>query len=125
MTTSMDPPVSSVAIWTSLLAHLQALHPSLPSILVYRIVSHLLPNSQSPSEPLEEETLLLAEKTTKRDFSYDLCLASWAKHLIDTWGIEARNEGSETELKKSEVVAKILSSLGPQKSHTAGEEEKG
>ena len=123
MTASLDPPRSSVAIWSPLLIHMQSLHSSLPSILVHRIISRLLPQPQTPEEAQEEDTLLLTEDAQKTDSSYSFCLASWAKYLIDSWGVEEYNERNETDLNRTEVVTAIISGLGPHKEHPSDEEK--
>lgn len=67
--------------------------------------------------------MLLSAEVSKQDSSYDFCLASWAKHLVDTREVDTYDGGNETTLKRSEVIATILSGLGPQKSRSADEEK--
>lgn len=93
-------------------------------MLVYKIVSRLLPKKLVIQEPQkEEETLLLSDETPKRDVSYEVCIASWAKHIVDTWESSPQDGDNEIPLDRHEVVATIISAIGPQKAHLLDEEK--
>lgn len=101
----MHPPRGLVAIWAPLITHLQALHPTLPSAIVDRIVTHLVTSLPAPID-------IDAEDTTKADLTYDLCLAAWAHWIVDTYEIEEDGE-EQSGLHRTDVVVALLSGLGP------------
>ena len=90
-------------------------------MLVNKIVSYLLPKESVPRET-QDGNLSLREESYKRDTSYELCLVSWAKHILDVSESSSIHEDSETILDRHEVVATIISTLGPHQAHNANEE---
>ncbi|TFK93050.1 Las1-domain-containing protein [Polyporus arcularius HHB13444] len=109
-------PRSSVAIWSPLLAHLQALHPALPLHLVSAITAHLSravsPEASSTDFTADSVSLNMAVDEPKTDPSYDICLASWAKWLLDncTSGVADADEAAEL---RENMVVRIVSALRP------------
>ncbi len=111
-------PRSSVAIWSPLLAHLQALHPTLPLHLVSAITAHLsrAVSSEASSSrtdfTADSVSLDMAVDEPKTDPSYDICLASWAKWLLDncTSGVADADEAAEL---RENMVVRIVSALRP------------
>ncbi|RPD81634.1 Las1-domain-containing protein [Lentinus tigrinus ALCF2SS1-7] len=111
-------PRSSIAIWSPLLSHLQSLHPALPLHLVSAITAHLSrPISAGAAAPntdfgADSVSLEMALDEPKTDPSYDICLASWAKWLIDNCTSGTTDPDEATELRES-IVVRIVSALRP------------
>lgn len=107
------PSAGVLAIWTPLLSHLQALHPSLHSVLVSRIVAVLLTDPESASSrDAEAETILFDGGERKHDPSYDMCLASWAHWILtafDTGVVDTEDDAARVE----EAAAALVIGLGP------------
>ncbi|KAE9395918.1 Las1-domain-containing protein [Gymnopus androsaceus JB14] len=99
-TDSFCPPKASVQIWTPLLANVQALHPSFPSILANRTLSHLLATSAK-----------VVQNNVSPDPSYDMCLSRWIFWVIDKWDSESDEDV------RSDVVASLLTALRPGSEH--------
>ncbi|KZT06264.1 Las1-domain-containing protein [Laetiporus sulphureus 93-53] len=117
---TFSPSPSLLQIWTPLLTHLHILHPTLPSVLVFRILSHLTSGSSDrPSNDFGAETVSLVVDDGKLHISYDRCLAAWANWAVDTYADKAteNEEGDDEEdepaLRRAGVVAKLIISLGP------------
>lgn len=109
-TNPFQPASSVLAIWTPLLTHLQALHPSLHSVLVSKIIAALLANSDAG--PAESETISLAADAQRRDTSYDMCAAGWAHWLLAAFrpaGEAAADDAARTE----EAIVALMTGLGP------------
>ncbi|KAL4244574.1 hypothetical protein ABKN59_009945 [Abortiporus biennis] len=129
VTSSFQPPASTLSIWTPLLSHVTVLHPTLPSTLINKIISHLTPNVDVPLTDVfqQQENISLDEDTsTNRELSYDICLASWAKWIVDNWEVEDtdtdddddnENGGGDREqkLRREDVVVSLITALGPTK----------
>ena len=95
-----------------LLSHLQVLHPSLQSVLVSRIIAHLLTDPEAAAASIGMETISLTTDERKHDASYDMCIASWAYWLITAFSPSA--VGSEDEAAKVEEAAVgLVAGLGP------------
>ncbi|KAG7450184.1 Las1-domain-containing protein [Guyanagaster necrorhizus] len=94
---SFLPPEFSVQLWKPLLLHLQTTHPNFASVLVHRILSCLLSESDSAS----------AGSTNS---SFDACLARWAKWAIDTW--DSDDSDMEVSIRKEAAVS-LITVLGP------------
>ncbi|KAI0793360.1 Las1-like-domain-containing protein [Abortiporus biennis] len=130
VTSSFQPPASTLSIWTPLLSHVTVLHPTLPSTLINKIISHLTPNVDVPLTDVfqQQENISLEDDTsTNRELSYDICLASWAKWIVDNWEVEDidtdddddenENGGGDREqkLRREDVVISLITALGPTK----------
>lgn len=106
--TPFYPSTAILSLWQPLLAHFQALHPSLLSVLATQIISRI----SSAPEPiadsvLSSEIISLDVSESSADFSYDLCLAAWLNWLVDTWGVEGE------EFIRGEMVVALMSALSP------------
>lgn len=130
--TTFYPSSSVLNIWTSLLAHLQSLHPTLPTILTSKIISRLgaptEPNAAA-QKPDADIVLLDADEEREKqrqDASYDRCVAGWANWLVDTYSRrddEDEDDEGDTSIDRTDVVLKHVSALGPTKS-VSGTREK-
>lgn len=111
--TSLALPRASIAIWSPLLAHLHSLHPTLPLRLVTAIASRLArPSSTSKGDDdFTAETVSLATEEPKSDPTYDLCLASWAKQIVDDSPCGMADADNAADLRES-LVVRIVSTLG-------------
>ncbi|KAI0662478.1 Las1-like-domain-containing protein [Cubamyces menziesii] len=112
--TGLALPRSALLIWTPLLTHLQSLHPNLPLHLVAAITAHLsrpAPTSDGGAA-FQSETVSLTEDAPKADPSYDLCLASWAKWLVDNCAGGSEDADEAEDIRESAIV-RIVSTLGP------------
>ncbi|KAG6885721.1 hypothetical protein C0993_010894, partial [Termitomyces sp. T159_Od127] len=94
---SFLPPTYSVQIWTPLLQHLQSIHSDFYSILIGRIVYILLCESEDSDEHVQQ------------DFSYDLCIARWAKWIIEAL---SRSDSATGDDLRKEIVLTLFQSLG-------------
>ncbi|OJT14018.1 Protein LAS1 [Trametes pubescens] len=112
-------PRSSLLIWTPLLSHLQTLHPTLPLRLVSAISAYLAQPIHTPNDDPEIVSLSVTVSTDepKADPSYDICLASWAKWLVDSCS-NADTEDAE-DIREAALV-RIIASLGPDSAATGG-----
>ncbi|KIP08546.1 hypothetical protein PHLGIDRAFT_69150 [Phlebiopsis gigantea 11061_1 CR5-6] len=110
-TNPFQPSASILTIWTPLLAHLHALHPSLQHVLLYRIISTLLSNPMAPDSTTELETISLDATDRLRDPSYDMCLASWAFWLISSGSGSA--DPDDEMAKMEEAAVALVTGLGP------------
>ncbi|KAM5532761.1 hypothetical protein V8D89_013558 [Ganoderma adspersum] len=120
---SLALPRSSIAIWSPLLNHLQSLHPTLALHLVTAITSHLS-RSPAPSPPNADfgaETVSLAMDTDepKADPTYDLCLASWAKWLVNNCATDVSDPEDAAELREG-VIVRIVTALRPDRVDSSG-----
>ena len=95
------------------------MHPSLPLHLVSAITARLAapgpaaaPNSDFGADAVSLEVAL--SEPSKTDPSYDLCLASWAKWLVDNCHTSAGAADPEevAELRES-IIVRIVSALRP------------
>ena len=96
-------------IWTPLLAHLQALHPTLQSVLVSRIIAGLFDNPGPAIANVELETISLDHDERRREASYNMCAAAWAYWLITGSGTCPL----EFEDRAEEAVVSLIMGLGP------------
>ncbi|KAI8995690.1 Las1-domain-containing protein [Trametes punicea] len=112
--TALVLPRSLVLIWSPLLSQLRNLHPSIPLHLVSAIVAQLSrPAAASDANAaFQSETVSLAEDGPKTDRSYDLCLASWAKWLVDDC-TSSPSEADEAEDIRDAIIVRIVTVLGP------------
>ncbi|KAF7982009.1 hypothetical protein HWV62_30244 [Athelia sp. TMB] len=101
---SFLPPLSSLALWTPLLTQIYSEHPSLPYVLVQRILATML---SAPADVSGEDP--------RPDPSFDMCLARWAFWAIDTWDVDF--EESELDIKR-DVVVTLVNALGPGSAET-------
>ena len=108
-----------LALWTPLLAHMHVLHPSLPSVLVQRIVAHLTTAEQY----VEEAIIKVDAKGSTRDLSYDMCLASWAHWAVCTYDVGEEDEEDTTGLHREDVVISLATNLGPTKQQSSGDDK--
>ncbi|KAI0639041.1 Las1-domain-containing protein [Trametes polyzona] len=113
-------PRSSLLIWSPLLTHLQSLHPTLSLHLVSAITAHLAQPTPSPSVNTSgsfdgPEIVSLSAPTPadepRADPSYDLCLASWAKWLVDN--SPSASSSDDLEDLRDAALVRIVSALGP------------
>ncbi|KAI0828277.1 Las1-like-domain-containing protein [Trametes gibbosa] len=88
--TTLALPRSTLLIWTPLLIHLHALHPTFPLHLVSAITAHLTSSNR---------------RAQGRPFLH-LCLASWAKWIVDRCA-------SPEDLRETAIV-RIVAALGPE-----------
>ncbi len=120
---SLALPRSSIAIWSPLLNHLQALHPTLALHLGTAITSHLSrgPEPSPPNTDFGAETVSLAMATDepKADPTYDLCLASWAKWLVDNCTTGVSDLENAAEIREG-VIVRIVSALRPDRADNSG-----
>ncbi|PCH33291.1 Las1-domain-containing protein [Wolfiporia cocos MD-104 SS10] len=119
---SLTPVSTTLAIWTPLLTRLQALHRSLPFVLITRITAHLV--SQDPSVEQAEaraDMIKFDADLSVRDLSYDRCLAGWANWLVETYADESDVSAG---LRREDVVISLVTALGPTRNDT-GTETKG
>ncbi|KAF9066058.1 Las1-like-domain-containing protein [Rhodocollybia butyracea] len=100
---SFTPPKTSVQIWTPLLSNVQTLHPEFSSVLVHRALSRLLETPQNGA-PL--------------DLLYDETLSRWIFCLIDQRD-SAEDSDEDDEDTRVDVVARLLTALGPGSEHPA------
>ncbi|EKM60757.1 uncharacterized protein PHACADRAFT_155862 [Phanerochaete carnosa HHB-10118-sp] len=110
-TNPFQPSNSVLAIWTPLLSHLQALHPDLQSVLISRIITSLLSDSDATVSSAEMDTIPLAANERKRDASYHMCVASWAHWLVTSF--RASTADAEDETLAEEAAAGLITGLGP------------
>ncbi|KAK7468619.1 rRNA-processing protein las1 [Stygiomarasmius scandens] len=106
---SFSPPKSSVEIWTSLLTHVQSLHPIFASILVSRMLVRLLNKSPNESEKVTE--------SSNNDSSYCMGIARWLNWVIDTLAVDD-SEMPDADL-KLDTVASLITALEPGSEQTA------
>jgi ribosomal biogenesis protein LAS1 len=103
------PPQLSVSVWTPLLKQIQLLHADFPYTLCTRILSLLLPVDDGTNTPTQTRSST-SPIESKRDPSYDICLARWV-----VWSItNLSNPSPDTmdgELEK-DVVIFLMQSLG-------------
>jgi ribosomal biogenesis protein LAS1 len=98
---SFTPPPALLSIWTPLLSHVQSLHPTFHSVLVSHIVSRLLSDPSTRSQPYVP------------DHSYEMCLASWIVFLLRTSDAEENSSSDSEVLSARNVVVSLLNDLGP------------
>lgn len=91
------PPKYSVQIWAPLLQHLQSVHHEFYPILAGRIASLLLPESESSDEEVQQ------------DSSYDLCIARWAKWIIE---VSSSCDSTPSDDLRREIALMLMQSLG-------------
>lgn len=103
----LHPHQGLLAIWSPLLTHLEALHPTLPSTLAERILAHLLAPPPELQRENEDETGLKADPT------YDHCAAAWVCWLVDTYDVQDDTENQISSLRRTDVVVELLRGLGP------------
>ncbi|KDQ54841.1 hypothetical protein JAAARDRAFT_209051 [Jaapia argillacea MUCL 33604] len=95
------PPVSSINIWRPLLDHLRTFHPSLLSVLASRIVLFLTTDTPLDGEP---------NGLPSSDLSHGMVLARWMVWLVQTY---ASNDESDAELRREDMLAQLITSVGP------------
>ncbi|KAA1468458.1 Las1-domain-containing protein [Dentipellis sp. KUC8613] len=103
---SLLPNQPSLALWTSLLEHLIAHHPMLPSVLLSRIIAHL--TAEQDALPGEETSTGTTAPRPHQDPSYDLCLASWAM-----WLMAARDTEANGVPYRDHAFLMLTNGLGP------------
>ncbi|KAI0761207.1 Las1-like-domain-containing protein [Trametes elegans] len=106
-------PRSTLLIWSPLLSHLQSLHPTLPLHIVSAIGVHLA--HPVPSGPgFGSEAVPLVAEEPKGDPTYDICLASWAKWLIDNCASGESGDDRDTlEDIRERAIVRVVAALGP------------
>ncbi|KAG6891085.1 hypothetical protein C0995_014175 [Termitomyces sp. Mi166 len=90
------PPKFSVQLWTPLLQHLQSFHSGFYPTLAGRIISTLLPESENSDD-------------VQRDSSYDICIARWAKWIVDASSEYDSETGHDL---RREMALTLMQSLG-------------
>ncbi|CAL1696177.1 unnamed protein product [Somion occarium] len=113
----LDRTPSNLLIWKPLLEHIHSLHPNFSSILISRIVATLLTDTDASKGFIDSEAIISLQDDRKRDLSYDLCLASWAYWLTETYVTE--HEDTAAELKREDVLIALISGLGPNRREDA------
>ena len=103
-TNSFSPPKTSLQLWTPLLLRLQSRHSDLPSTLINRIVSHLLPDRR-----LLDGNATIG--TSRRDDSFDMCIARWAWWIVQSWNVV--DDETDFNLKKDTIIM-LITALGPE-----------
>lgn len=108
-----QPSTAVLAIWTPLLEHLHALHPSLPSVLMGNAIKILLSAQEELVSTVEADTISFADGVGgARDPSYDMCLASWAFWLATE--LEDGSGSSDNDSRVvEEAVVSLITRLGP------------
>lgn len=101
---TLTPPKPLLSLWTPLLSHIQSLHSAFASTLVSRIVSRLLTDPPANSQ---EDSL------QGRDYSYDLCLASWVVHLLQNGDLNQDADSDYDVLDARTVIISLMNGLGP------------
>ncbi|GJJ08732.1 hypothetical protein Clacol_002951 [Clathrus columnatus] len=95
------PPAEYLSIWSPLLSHLQANHPTFLSILLFRILSHLFSdNSETTDGPS-------MGGINHSDPTYDFTLASWALWIVDNY---QNNDGAAIDL--NDILKELLLGFG-------------
>ena len=92
-------------IWTPLLESVAANHQAFPSVLVTNIVNTLLYGKQGTVD----------DELSRKDRSYEQCLARWAAFVVEKWGASlnaATSQVSKIFLAREDVVAMLLTALG-------------
>ena len=112
MTSPFQPSNSVLTIWTPLLSHLQVLHPGLQSVLVSKIIAHLLTDPAAADANAEMETISLGADDRRRDASYDMCIASWAYWLVTAFSPNTSDPEDEAA-KIEEAAVALIKGLGP------------
>ncbi|KAI0374539.1 Las1-domain-containing protein [Pilatotrama ljubarskyi] len=110
---TLSLPRSTLLIWSPLLTHLQSLHHTLPLHLVSAITAQLARPIPSTSAGFDADSVPLSVEEPKTDPSYDLCLASWAKWLIDNCSDGTPSGAEEAEEIRENAIVRIVASLGP------------
>lgn len=87
------PPVSSISLWTPLLAHLFQYHADLPRVLCERTASFLVSGD------------------TRSSTSHSLCLARWAAWIVDN--NNATSDGRQDSGLRRDIVAILLQAMMP------------
>ncbi|KAI0080065.1 Las1-domain-containing protein [Panus rudis PR-1116 ss-1] len=118
---TLSAPPPNIAIWRPLISHIQNLHPSFPAVIVSRMISHLT-EDQDAQKPFTEGDMIAltpsAAETPKRDLSYELYLANWAKWFVDTYSSPDHEENSDSSddlvnPKRKDVIISLAAGLGP------------
>ncbi|KAI0358997.1 Las1-domain-containing protein [Trametes cingulata] len=110
---TLSLPRSTLLIWSPLLTHLQGLHPTLPVHLVSTITTQLIRPVPSTSGGFDADSVPLSVEEPKADPSYDLCLASWAKWLVDNCSNGNGGNAEDAEEIRENAIVRIVASLGP------------
>ncbi|KAH8086651.1 Las1-domain-containing protein [Cristinia sonorae] len=119
-----EPSETTLRIWTPLIAHVHSIHRSFSSALVSKILSHLSSRSSTTVDGSEADTILLLQDG--RDTSYDVCLATWANWLMNTYesdGYGSEGNNDQSALSRENVVISLLGALRPDKSGDGGSEK--
>ncbi|KAI0085676.1 Las1-domain-containing protein [Irpex rosettiformis] len=111
---TFDPSSSLLAIWSPLLTHIHAHHPSFPSILISRLITVIIPPDQdSPSHPpVETISLNVEDDSNTRDLSYELCIASWAHWMVESFVCSSGEEEEDRRSRRANAVASLVSGIG-------------
>ncbi|KAH9846636.1 Las1-domain-containing protein [Lenzites betulinus] len=128
--TTLALPRTTLLIWSPLLTHLHTLHPTFPLHLVSAITAHLTsPTSGSGANPAADAfdgsaeivplSVSIPADEPKADPSYDLCLASWAKWLVDHC-TDAPAQAEDAEDLREAAVVRIVAALGPESAASPG-----
>ncbi|TFK57560.1 Las1-domain-containing protein [Heliocybe sulcata] len=96
---SFKPPASAINIWSPLLKHVQALHPTFYDFAASRIVNQL-------SSPPDESPALQGSST---DTAYHMHLARWATWFTQN---QPRDEDITPDQRKEDLVATLITNLG-------------
>ncbi|KLO19996.1 Las1-domain-containing protein [Schizopora paradoxa] len=98
-------PTELLEIWTPLLESVAANHQVFPSVLVTNIVNTLLYGKQGAT----------GDELSRKDKSYEQCIARWAVFVVGKWG-DSQNtttsQDSKVYLAREDVVAMLLTVLG-------------
>ncbi|KAF5375020.1 hypothetical protein D9758_000099 [Tetrapyrgos nigripes] len=104
---SFSPPNASVEIWTSLLSHVQSLHPDFVSVLVNRLLIRLLNKNTNESDQSVE--------TSSNDTSYYIGIARWLNWVVHSLVDESEVPDGDLKL---DTVASLITALEPGSKHT-------
>ena len=79
----------------------------------------LLKSTEAEGAKLEPDgdAVITFQEPQKTDLTYDLCLASWAYWLVDTYAIE--DDDDESDFRKEDVIVTLISGLGPNRHENA------
>jgi ribosomal biogenesis protein LAS1 len=110
---AFTPSAGVIAIWLPLLSHICTLHPSFASILVSRVITAIVPLEEESSQQTEDVISLSGEDNgSSRDASYELCAASWANWLLDSFEDPAKLSDEDKNMRRTNAVVNLVSSMG-------------
>ncbi|EJD04250.1 uncharacterized protein FOMMEDRAFT_167479 [Fomitiporia mediterranea MF3/22] len=96
-------PQGLISVWTPLLSTLKTSHPSFPPILVSAITDFLICRPATPN----------SDDFSRKDLSYELCLAAWAAWCVEQWETDSLDVRVENylALRRKDVVLGLISAL--------------